>query len=102
MSEFFKKLQEVGSSIADAANEAVTATKETYDEVADTTANAYSGAIAGFKGATVITAGTKEVHVTREQLQDLLNGDTDEIVNEDTATDDGYDKVRLTLILPGH
>lgn len=89
----FKRFKNLGKEVIDA-------TVEAGKDLADLAEHTYDGAKAAFKGAKVITEGVKEVHLTREQLEALINEDATEIMLDDTATDDGYDQVRVTKVLP--
>ena len=87
----FDKLKKAGSLLADAAIEG-------YEDSKEAAVGAYQGAIAKVNGATIITKGVKEVHLTKSQLSALLNGNDTEVILDDTATDDGYDQVRVTTV----
>lgn len=77
------------------AQEAMDAAKEGCDKVIKVSSDAYNGATKG------TVEGTKDIHVTREQLNDLLNSESGTLIIDDSDTQDGYNLVKLTLILPG-
>lgn len=88
------KVKQAGALVGEAAS-------ESYDRASDTVKGAYQGSVSGYNGAVIITAGVKEVHVTTKQLNGLtsqaINSPT-EIILDDMATDDGYEKVRITIV----
>ncbi len=94
----FDKFKKAGKLLAEAAVEG-------YEDTKTATMGAYSGAKAKLNGATIITDGTKEVHLTKahiEQLHCQIEGTCGqegefEILLDDSATDDGYTKVRVTI-----
>ena len=75
------------------------ATVEGLEDAANATAGAYEGAKATVKGTRIVTKGVKEVYVTKDQLEDLLNTITEEITLDDSGTDDGYDTVVIRKVL---
>lgn len=87
------KVKQAGALVGEAAS-------ESYDRASDTVKGAYQGSVSGYNGAVIITTGVKEVHVTKETLTELLNinKNVNEIILDDMATDDGYEKVRITIV----
>ena len=92
---FWGKLKEAGNLAMDAAGDAV-------DNAKEATVGAYEGAVAKVNGAKIITDGVKEVHLTEENLAMLMQIQAGavpaELILDDTATDDGYDSVRITIV----
>jgi len=96
-SSFWGKLKEAGSLAMDAAGDAV-------DNAKEATVGAYEGAVAKVNGAKIITDGVKEVHLTESQINNMksyIDGDMAnekfELILDDTATDDGYERLRITI-----
>jgi len=95
---FFDKIKQAGSLLAESAG-------DLYDESKEAAGAAIEGIKAKRGGATIITKGVKEVHLTESQINNMKSYIDGDMVNEkfelildDTATDDGYDTVRTTIV----
>jgi len=91
---FMDKLKQAGSLLAESAG-------DLYDESKEAAGAAIDGIKAKRGGATIITKGVKEVHLTLEQIDQMHQRRHEkdyELILDDTVTDDGYDTVRITIV----